>query len=81
MFLPSHTKKIINCDDNFWVTYCPVSAVEKNMLGKQLTVLGIDWTIIKIMIGSMLVMRAVWKNFCLTISAAWVTVVSLAIFQ
>ena len=45
------------------------------MLGKQLRVLGIDGITIRIMIGSILAMRAVCKNTRLNIPTAWNTVV------
>lgn len=43
-------------------TYCPVSAVENNMLGKELILLGIDGISIKLMTVCILTMRAVCRN-------------------
>ena len=51
------------------------------MLGKQLIALGIDGLSIKIMIASMLAMRAVCQNICISISRAWDTVASLKMFK
>ena len=45
MLLERHNKinHKLNCDDNCLIyLFFPVSVVENNMLGKQLTVLGID---------------------------------------
>ena len=61
--------------------FCPVSVVENNMLGKQLTALGINGITIRIMMESILVKRAVCKNICLNILTAWETMVYLTMFQ
>ena len=62
-----HINHKVKCDDNCRFTCCPVSAVENNMLGKQLATLGTDRITKRIMIESMLAMTAVCKN----ISTAW----------
>ena len=51
------------------------------MLGNQLRALGIDGIAIKIMIENILVRRAVRRNICVNILAAWNTMDSLTMFN
>ena len=60
----------LNCDDNYFIYFLFCSVAENNMLGKQLTALGIDGITIRIMVESILVRRAVCKNVCLNVLTA-----------
>ena len=71
----------LTCDDNYLFIFCPVSVVENNVMGKQLTALRIDGITVRVIIESILVRRSVWKNICLNILTAWDTMVSLTMFQ
>ena len=56
--------------NNSCLIYLLSCVVENDMLGKQLTALGIDGITIRIMIESILVRRAVCMNICLNILTA-----------
>ena len=60
----------LNCDDNCLIYLLPCKCCGKQYVGETTDILGIDGITIRIMIGSILVRRAVCKNICLNILTA-----------